>query len=142
MKHPRIYGVQGVYKENAINQHVQAVLSPRRYMSIKDILKYGIIKHYCASTSNVLLKRNVIRLVNPAFLCGLESGEDLYIAWRIIESYHIYIRINKMQAVHYSSPEIVLSKSLRRSFGHNGIFYGIPLRIYDFNNNSLSITFT
>jgi hypothetical protein len=130
MKHPRIYGVQGVYKGGVTSRHVQLVSSPRRCLSIKDVIKHGIVERYGADTAHVLLRRDVVRLINPAFLCQLECGEDAYIAWKIIEAGYIYVETSELQAIHYSSPEVVLSKALRRSFGYNGIFYGIPFHVY------------
>jgi len=130
MKHPRIYGVQGVYKGGVTSRHVQLVSSPRRCLSIKDVIKHGIVERYGADTAHVLLRRDVVRLINPAFLCQLECGEDAYIAWKIIEAGYIYVETSELQAIHYSSPEVVLLKALRRSFGYNGIFYGIPFHVY------------
>jgi hypothetical protein len=94
------------------------------------VIKHGIVKLYVASTSHVLLRKEVVHLINPAFLCRLECGKDAYIAWKIIEAGYIYVETSELQAIHYSSPEIVLLKALRRSFGYNGIFYGIPFHVY------------
>ena len=131
MKSSHIYGIQGVYKgSTVISKHVQPLLSPKKYLSIKDVIKNGIVKLYGADTAHVLLRKEVTRLINPTFLCRLECGEDAYIAWKIIEAGYIYVKTSELQAIHYSSPEIVLSKALRRSFGYNGIFYDIPFHVY------------
>jgi glycosyltransferase involved in cell wall biosynthesis len=130
MKYPRIYGVQGVYKGGVASKRVQLVSSPRRHLNIKDVIKHGIVERYGADTAHVLLRKDVVRLINPAFLCELECGEDAYIAWKIIEAGYIYIRVGELRAIHYSSPEVVLSKALRRSFSFNGILYGIPFHVY------------
>jgi glycosyltransferase involved in cell wall biosynthesis len=131
--HPRIYGVQGVYKGGVggvTSRRVQLVSSPRRHLSIKDVIKHGIVEQYGADTAHVLLRRAVVRLVNPAFLCQLECGEDAYIAWKIVEAGYIYAKVSELQAIHHSNLEANLSKVLHRSFGYNGIFYGIPLYVY------------
>jgi glycosyltransferase involved in cell wall biosynthesis len=130
MKHSRIYGIQGVYREVTISRRIRLISSPRRHLSIKDVIKHGIMGQYGASTAHVLLRRDVIRLVNSAFLCQLECGEDLYIAWKIVEAGYIYIKVGELQAVHYSGREVTLAKALHRSFSYNGIFYGIPFHAY------------
>ncbi len=130
MKHSCVYGVQGVYKGDTINRHIQVILSPRKYISIKDVIKHGIVKYYGADTAHVLLRKDVVRLVNPTFLCQLECGEDAYIAWKIVEAGYIYIKVGELQAAHYSGREVTLAKALHRSFSYNGIFYGIPFHVY------------
>jgi len=130
MRSQRIYGIQGVDKGSTVSKHVQPLLSPKKYLNIKDVIKHGIVKLYGADTAHVLLRKEVARLINPTFLCHLECGEDAYIAWKIIEAGYIYVKTSELQAIHYSTPEIVLSKALRRSFGYNGIFYGIPFHVY------------
>jgi len=82
--------------------------SPRRCLNIKDVIKHGIVERYGADTAHVLLRRDVVRLINPAFLCQLECGEDAYIAWKIIEAGYIYVKVSELQAIHYSSLEVVL----------------------------------
>ena len=130
MKSSRIYGIQGVYKGSTVGKHIQPLLSPKKYLNIKDVIKHGIVKLHGADTAHVLLRKGVVRLINPTFLCRLECGEDAYIAWKITEAGYIYVKTSELQAIHYSTPEIVLSKALRRSFSYNGIFYGIPFHVY------------
>jgi glycosyltransferase involved in cell wall biosynthesis len=130
IRHPCVYGVQGVYKGGVTSRHVQLLLSPRKYLNIRDVIKHGIVKQYGADTAHVLLRRVVVRLVNPAFLCQLECGEDAYIAWKIVEAGYIYVKVSELQAIHHSNLEANLSKVLHRSFGYNGFFYGIPLYVY------------
>jgi len=130
MRSQRIYGIQGVYKGSTVSKHIQPLLSPKKYLNIKDVIKHGIVKLYGADTAHVLLRKGGCRLINPAFICRLECGEDAYIAWKITEAGYIYVKTSELQAIHYSTPEIVLSKALRRSFGYNGIFYGIPFHVY------------
>jgi len=104
---PRIYGVQGVYRGGS--QQVQPVFLPRK-INVKDIIIHGIVKLYGADTANVLLRRDVVHFVKPAYLCQLECGEDAYIAWKIVEAGFLYIRVGKMQAIHYVNPKLVLKK--------------------------------
>lgn len=43
---------------------------------------------------------------------------------------YIYVKVSELQAIHQSNLRATLSKVLHRSFGYNGIFYGIPLCVY------------
>jgi glycosyltransferase involved in cell wall biosynthesis len=127
MKDERIWGVQGSFGRA---KDVLLTRSPRKDFSWNVILKYGIVNFYGADTSHVLMRREVVNLVNPKFLCYLECGEDAYIAWKIVEAGYLYIKISKLQAAHYSSPQTSLRKALHRSFSHNGLFYAIPYSAY------------
>jgi glycosyltransferase involved in cell wall biosynthesis len=102
MKNPRIYGIQGSYKGVTRGKNIQPLLLPKKYLNIKDVIKHGLIKHYGADTAHVLLRKEVVRLINPTFLCQLECGEDTYIMWKIIEACSIYIKVSELQAIHYS----------------------------------------
>lgn len=124
---PRIYGIQGVYRGD--QQQVLPVLSPRS-LNIKGVIIHGIVKLYGADTANVLLRRDVVNLIEPAYLCQLECGEDAYIAWKIIEVGFLYIKVGGMKAVHYVDPGLALTKTFKRSLGCNGIFYAIPFKAY------------
>jgi len=130
MEIPRIYGVQGVYKGDTASRCIQPLLPPKKYLNIKDVIKHGIVERYGADSAHVLLRKEVVRLVDPTFLCQLECGEDAYIAWKIVEAGYIYIKVIGLQAIHHSNHEIALSKALYRAFTYNGIFYGIPLNMY------------
>jgi GT2 family glycosyltransferase len=127
MKDERIWGVQGSFGRA---KDVLLTRSPRKDFSWNVILKYGIMNFYSANTSHVLMRREVVNLVDPKFLCYLECGEDAYIAWKIVEAGYLYIKTSKLQATHYSSPQTSLRKALHRSFSHNGLFYAIPYSAY------------
>jgi len=131
MQYPQIWGIEGSFwsRENK-NYVMKPLLHPKKYFSWRLVLTHGIVELYWASTSAVLLRRGVVDLVNPKFLCHLESGEDAYIAWRIIEQGYFYIKIGEMLSKHYSAPSLELSKAFRRYTGYNGIFYAIPFNAH------------
>jgi glycosyltransferase involved in cell wall biosynthesis len=140
MSNPRVYGIQGlyrVYKENTKACHikyVQPVISPKENLNVKNIIIHGIVKLYGADTAHVLLRRDVLNLINPAFICSLDCGEDAYIAWKIVEAGFLYIKSQELQAIHYTNFKINLDKILHRSSNYNGIFYAIPLKAYILSN--------
>jgi len=128
MKDERIWGIQGSFWKS--QRRILLTQSPRKDFSWNIILKYGITSFYGADTSHVLMRRDVINLVDPKFLCYLECGEDAYIAWKIVEAGYLYIKTSELQAVHYSSPQTSLRKTLHRSFSYNGLFYAVPYSAY------------
>jgi GT2 family glycosyltransferase len=140
MSNPRVYGIQGlykVYKENAKACHikyVQPVISPKENLNVKNIIIHGIVKLYGADTAHVLLRRDVLNLINPAFICSLDCGEDAYIAWKIVEAGFLYIKSLELQAIHYTSSKLNFNKILHRSFNYNGVFYAIQLKAYILSN--------
>jgi len=91
MQHPRIWGVEGSFWTGRRGNYVKPLLHPKKHFSWRLVLTRGIVEPYWASTSSVILRRDVIDLVDPRFLYHLESGEDAYIAWKIIEHGYIYI---------------------------------------------------
>jgi len=88
MKDERIWGIQGSFSKS--QRRILLTQSPRKDFSWNIILKYGIASSYGADTSHVLMRRDVINLVDPKFLCYLECGEDVYIAWKIVEAGYLY----------------------------------------------------
>jgi len=65
MKSSRIYGIQGVYKGSKVSKHIQPLLSPKKYLNIKDVIKHGIVKLYGADTAHVLLRKEVVVSLTP-----------------------------------------------------------------------------
>jgi len=65
MKDERIWGVQGSFGRA---KDVLLTRSPRKDFSWNVILKYGIVNFYGADTSHVLMRREVVNLVDTKFL--------------------------------------------------------------------------
>ena len=98
------------------------------------ILRYGINKLYGADTAHILLRKNVVDLINRCILTRLDRGEDTYIAWRITESGFHYLIVPEMQAVHYGS--FGISKQIKQATGYNGLLCRIPLSCLMLNSVS------
>jgi glycosyltransferase involved in cell wall biosynthesis len=130
MQHFRIWGIEGSFWTGRRRSYVKSLLHPKKNFSWRLVLTRGIVEPYGACTSSVILRRGIANLVNPRFLYHLESGEDAYIAWKIIERGYIYIKVGEMLAVHNTTSSLELSKAFRRYIGYNGIFYAIPFNIY------------
>jgi len=139
MENQKIWGIQGSFSGKSETRDV-LLESPRTYFSRHVILRHGIVKFYGADTSHVILRRYVVNLVDPYTLYHLNCGEDAYIAWKIVESGHLYIKNSKMLARHYATPQLALVKSFYRSIGRNGTFYAVPYSEYILSNSIRLLT--
>ena len=133
MKNRKIWGIQGGFSGRSETRDI-LLKSPRLYFSLHVILRHGIVKFYGADTSHVILRRCVVDLVDPHTFYHLDCGEDAYIAWKIVESGHLYVKTSKMLARHYAMPRLALVKSFYRSIRRNGIFYAVPYSEYTLSN--------
>jgi len=134
-------GIQGSFSGKSETRDV-LLKSPRTYFSRHVILRHGIVKFYGADTSHVILRKYVVDLVDPHTLSP-QLWQDAYIAWKIVESGHLYIKTHKtskMLARHYATPQLALVKSFYRSIGRNGVFYAVPYSEYMLSNSIRLLT--
>ncbi|MEM4004917.1 MAG: glycosyltransferase family 2 protein [Desulfurococcaceae archaeon] len=122
MKLDKIYGIQGVWAFDGVdglNTNI-SVVKPIRRIPRKQIIKHGFYKFAGADSGHVLLRKNVVKLLDYSVISVLEAGEDFYIAQRISEAGFWYVRTAKLKAIHHGTG-LNLEKLLKRAFNIHGL---------------------
>jgi len=68
----------------------------------KILIKRGFYELYGAGTGHVLLRKDMVNLLDKHYLALLDSGEDMYIAQQIVKSGYYYVRDPRLRAIHHS----------------------------------------
>ncbi|MEM5822640.1 MAG: glycosyltransferase family 2 protein [Ignisphaera sp.] len=122
MKLDKVYGIQGVWAFDSVDGSNSNISVVRHISQIPrgHIIKYGFYKFAGADSGHVLLKKNVVKLLDQSIISVLEAGEDFYIAQRISEAGFWYIRTTKLKAIHHGTG-LNLEKLLKRAFNIHGL---------------------
>lgn len=129
MRIEKVYGIEG--------SHTGKKDLPIAIKTVNDIprgwiIRDGFYKYIGASTTNVLLRRQVISLLNPAIMTQLRSGEDFYIAQQIVKHGYLYLRVPVMKAIHHGIEFSLggIIKYFKRAISESGIHLELPLSTY------------
>lgn len=129
MRLDRVWGIQGSF--TGVKDLPLLIKRPNEIPQ-GWIIRDGFYRYMGASTANVLLRKKVISLLDPAVMTRLRSGEDFYIAHQIVKHGFLYLRVPEMKAIHHDTGLSLrgIIKHFRRGLSESGMFLEIPLSTY------------